>query len=212
MAVDVYEIPKRLTKPGYERLTGEQREVVRRRLRQRDPDDELNSVEAAIYTGVSTRTLKRAIDAGKGPERGKTPNTTGSNAVNQHTRYRKADLDAWRANNRSFDTFTGAFNAFDDLVVDEPWIMAGNRVVGHLFDVGDVDDLMAILASGEVEFLRLDEALRERWIDISLRSSYQAKLAEIFETTLSDVQSAADRDALDVENVGVSRESERRGI
>ncbi|KGM52275.1 hypothetical protein N792_03960 [Lysobacter concretionis Ko07 = DSM 16239] len=212
MAIDVYEIPKRLTKPEYERLTSEQLEVVRRRLHQREADDDFNSVEAAIYTGVSVRTIKRAIDAGKGPERGKTPNTTGSNAVNQHTRYRKVDLDAWRANNRSFDTFTGAFNAFDDLVVDEPWIMAGNRVVGHLFDVGDIDDLMAILASGEVEFLRLDEALRERWIDISLRSSYRAKLASIMETTLADVQSAADRDALDVENAGVSRDSERRGL
>ena len=212
MAIDVYAIPKRMTRAACERLTSEQLEVVKRRLHQRDPNDELNSVEAAIHTGVCVRTIKRAIDAGKGPKRLKNPDTSGRSAVNRHTTFIKGDLDAWRASLRSFDTFHGTFNRFDDLINDEPWIMAGSKVVGHLFDVGDIDDVMEILASGEVEFFRLDEALRERWTDNALRTYYQRKFLSIHETVQSDRAAAAQQAALELETPDVSGARARPGL
>ena len=75
---------------------GDQLEETRGRLAQRPPDAAFTAAEAALYTGRSIRTLKRAIDAGVGPRREKNPDVTGKRATNRHTRYRKADLDAWR--------------------------------------------------------------------------------------------------------------------
>lgn len=57
-------------------------------MHDRHPDSEMTASEAAIYTGRSTRTLKRAIDAGVGPRREKNPDISGLGATNRHTRYR----------------------------------------------------------------------------------------------------------------------------
>lgn len=58
-------------------LTIEDLEQVRNRLAQRQPDAPFTAAEAAIYTGRSTRTLKRAIDAGVGPRQRRTPTSQG---------------------------------------------------------------------------------------------------------------------------------------
>ncbi|UEX16812.1 hypothetical protein LMF57_12380 [Stenotrophomonas sp. SI-NJAU-1] len=66
------DIPFRLTQVAQKRLTAEQLAEARRRLEERPEDAYFNAVEAAIYVGRSTKTLKRAIDAGVGPARAKT--------------------------------------------------------------------------------------------------------------------------------------------
>ena len=196
MAIDPYEIPRRLTQGAAKRLTAEQVEVIRRRLHDRRPTDELTAAEAAIYCGQSIRTIKRAIDADKGPHRLKNPDSTGSGAVNRHTRYIKSELDAWRASLRSFDAITGRFNAFDDLVREEPWVMVGGAVAGHLFDLCDIEDALRVLASGDVDFLRLDEALDGPWTDAQTRKLYWAAFTQSIEAKADAIRAAADRDEL----------------
>lgn len=205
-------IPKRLTQEAYKRLGSAQLEEIRRRLHGRHQNDELTAVEASIYCGVSTRTIKRAIDAGKGPDRRKNIDVTGNQAINRHTKYRKSDLDGWKFNQLGFDAFTGRFNAFDDLVNEEPWVMDGSRIAGHLFDVGGIEEVMDILASGEVEFFRLDEALRERWVSVDLRNLYEKQFRVAVEITMEEIDSARHRDVQDVETPAVSREGGRRGL
>jgi hypothetical protein len=177
-------------------LSHEQLEELRARLGRRTPDAELNAVEAAIYTGRSTRTLKRAIDAGVGPRREKNPDSSGQGATNRHTHYRKADLDAWR---EGLVAFACDYGTFDDLAADAPWVERGGLLVGHLLDLKDINDALEALATNEVIFLRLDEALRRAWVARQLRSIYQEGFASISQATTQELEDAAQQDALEAD-------------
>lgn len=185
-----------LTQAGYSRLTAEQLEKMRARLAQRAPDTAFSAAEAAIYTGRSTRTLKRAIDAGMGPRREKNPDVTGLGATNRHTRYRKADLDAWRS---SLVAFAVDFRGFDDLATDAPWVIDGERILGHLLDLDDIEAVLDALSAEAIVFLRLDEALQWVWVSRDLRSTYQEAFASIARGTMQELEDAAQRDALDAD-------------
>lgn len=171
-------------------------EEVRARLAQRPPDAAFTAAEAAIYTGRSTRTLKRAIDAGVGPRREKNPDVTGLGATNRHTRYRKADLDAWRS---SLVAFAVDFRSFDDLASDAPWVVDGERILGHLLNLDGIEAVLDALGAEAIIFLRLDEALRWLWASSELRLSYQEAFASIARRTMQELEDAAQRDALDAE-------------
>ena len=169
---------------------------VRARLAQRPSDAAFTAAEAAIYTGRSTRTLKRAIDAGVGPKREKNPDVTGLGATNRHTRYRKADLDAWR---ESLVAFAIDFRGFDDLATDAPWVVDGERILGHLLDLDDIEAVLDALGAETIVFLRLDEALRQVWASSELRLNYQEAFASIARGTMQELEDAAQRDALDAD-------------
>lgn len=178
------------------RLTTHQLEEVRARLSQRPPDAAFTAAEAAIYTGRSTRTLKRAIDAGLGPRREKNPDISGLGATNRHTRYRKTDLDAWR---ESLVAFATSFRDFDDLAVDAPWIVEGDRITGHLLDSVDIEAMLEVLAADSVIFLRLDEALRRAWASADRRRLYQETFEAVCRKTTCVADAAAQHDAMDEE-------------
>lgn len=197
--VDLGEIPARITHADHKRLTAEQLETVRRRLRERHPEDDLTAPEAAIYLSISVRTITRAIDAGHGPTRGKNPGKPGSAALNRHSRYRKSDLDNWRSRNFSFEPASGRFATFEDLTRDEPWIFEGERVVGHLLDAASAEEVLDIIAQVDVRYLRLDEALTERWKAVGARRVYQALFMGTMEAAIGDVQSATERDQIDTD-------------
>lgn len=178
------------------KLTGSDLDQVRTRLAHRHPDAAFTAAEAAIYTGRSTRTLKRAIDAGVGPRREKNPDVSGLGATNRHTRYRKADLDAWR---ESLVAFATDFQSFDDLATDAPWAVDGDRILGHLLDLANIEAVIKAMAADAMIFLRLDEALRRAWVEADRRRPYQ----EIFEAICrEEMRTAADamqRDAMEQE-------------
>lgn len=164
----------------------EQLEEARTRLAQRPPDAVFTAAEAAIYTERSTRTLKRAIDAGMGPPREKNPDISGLGATNRHTRYRKAGLDAWR---ESLVVFATSFRDFGGLSMDAPWVVEGDRVVGHLLDLASIEAVLHALGEDAVVFLRLDEVLRKKWASLELRGRYQ----EIFRgACLEEIRELAD--------------------
>lgn len=169
-------------------------EQVRAQLAARPADAVFTAAEAAIYTGRSTRTLKRAIDAGVGPRREKNPDISGLGATNRHTRYRKGDLDAWRAGLVGFAT---GFHGFDELAMDAPWVQEAHRVAGHLLDLTSIEAMLEALANDAVAFLRLDEALGERWASPALRVHYAAQFRQILADTLAGMDAAGERDALD---------------
>ncbi len=186
MPIEADAIPSHITQDARRKLTSDQIELVRKRLHDRHPDSEMTVSEAAIYTGRSTRTLKRAIDAGIGPRREKNPDATGLGATNRHTRYRKADLGAWR---ESLVVFATDFRDFDDLAADAPWVVEGERLAGHLLDLADIEAVLEVLSADAVVFLRLDEALRRVRVSADRRRTYQ----EAFEAICLDaVRVAAD--------------------
>lgn len=176
-------------------LTMEDLEQIRNHLAARPPDAVFTAAEAAIYTGRSTRTLKRAIDAGMGPRREKNPDVSGLGATNRHTRYRKADLDAWRDRLVGFAT---NFRNFDDLAADAPWVVKDDRIIGHLLDLPDIETTLRVLGNDALIFLRLDEALGQEWTS-GARSAYQKAFE--FVSRLA-IQAAGDmrlRDAMEDE-------------
>lgn len=177
-----------------ERITPDQVEELRSRLAQRPPDAAFTAAEAAIYTGRSTRTLKRAIDAGMGPRREKNPDVTGLGATNRHTRYRKADLDAWR---ESLVAFATGFRDFDDLAADAPWVTEGDRITGHLLDLADVETVLQALGADTVVFLRLDEALRRVWAPTEARQRYQKAFEAICQEAMRTAVDAAQLNAME---------------
>lgn len=180
-------------------------EEARARLAQRPPDAAFTAAEAAIYTGRSTRTLKRAIDAGVGPRREKNPGISGLGATNRHTRYRKVDLDAWR---ESLVAFATDFRGFDDLAADAPWVVEGERIVGHLLDLADIQAVLEALVADVVEFLRLDEALRRSWMSLEVRRAYQEAFETACRDAMREVGDAGQRAALEQETgaaIGESR-------
>lgn len=209
MPFDPWDIPKRLTKKAIEGMDSRAYEEVKARLARRSPDVVFNSVEAAIYCGRSARTMKRLLDAGLGPVPQKNPDITGKGATNQHLHFRKSVLDAWLVMGFT-SAFSNRFSNFESLTEDQPWVVAEGRVFCHLMDVGDVDEIMEILATGLVEFYRLDEALLGRWAALNLREIYQDHFKAVIERTFDDIASAEQKDALLLETAGVSKSGVRR--
>ncbi|MGA6538022.1 hypothetical protein ACPEH7_07780 [Stenotrophomonas sp. NPDC101269] len=188
------EIPFRLTQIAQKRLTADQLAEVRRRLEERPEDADFNAVEAAIYVGRSTKTLKRAIDAGVGPARAKNPDASGLYATNRHTRYRKGDLDAWRS---SLISFAIAFKRFDDLTLDAPWIVTNEgKLWGHILDAESVDAVLRALSDDAVVFATLNEALREAWSNMPARRAYEAVFDDLVEHERAAIKAAGERDAI----------------
>ena len=211
MTLDVWGIPKRLTKAAARGMSSHQIEELRARLSRRGSDADFNAVEASIYLGRSERTLKRAIDAGVGPKREKNPDVTGKGSVNRHTHFPKHELDRWRTSLYGFaSSFPSSFGDFESLTEDQPWVVAEGRVFCHLLDVEDIDEIMEILAEGLVEFYRLDEVLLERWASLGLRKIYQGQFKSVVERSLDDAASAEQKDTLLFETTAVSQSGTRR--
>jgi hypothetical protein len=188
------EIPFRLTQVAQKRLTAEQLAEVRRRLEERPEDADFNAVEAAIYVGRSTKTLKRAIDAGVGPARAKNPDASGLYATNRHTRYRKGDLDAWRS---SLISFAVAFKRFDDLTLDAPWIVTSEgKIRGHLLDAESVGVVLRALSEEAVVFAPINEALREAWANMPARRVYEGVVDDLWALERAAIKAAGERDEL----------------
>ena len=206
-----WEIPKRLTQRAAAGLDSRAYEEVKARLARRQPDAIFNSVEAALYTGRSARTLKRLLDAGLGPVPNKNPDITGKGATNQHLHYRKSVLDAWLV--CGFTTaFSSRFSSFETLTADQPWVFAEGRAFCHLLDVENLDALMDLLAQGEVEFWRLDQVLQERWATPKLRVLYQDAFERVLEATQDDISSAAKRDQIEGETAQARAQSTRNPL
>lgn len=195
----------RLALSSSKHLTIDHLEEVRTLLGLRPPDAAFTANEAAIYTGRSTRTLKRAIDAGVGPKREKNPDISGLGATNRHTRYRKADLDAWR---ETLIAFATTFRKFDDLAADAPWVVEGDRITGHLLDEADVEAMQQVLGEDAVIFLRLDEALGQAWKSADVRNTYRKSFETICQQAVREAAAAAQRDALEV-STGAATEPNR---
>lgn len=213
MLIDLYNIPKRLTKPALDAMDARTYEEVKARLEKRGPDALFNTLEAAIHTGRSPRTLKRLYDAGVGPTPEKNPDITGKGAVNQHKHYVKSALDLFRVGGSAFTTaFSSRFIDFSALTEEQPWVAGEGRLFCHLMDVGDVDEIMEILAEGLVEFYRLDEALLERWAALSLRNIYQDQFKAVIERWFDDIASAEQKDTLLLDTTGVSQQGVRNPL
>lgn len=191
------DIPFRLTQIAQKRLTADQLAEVRRRLEERPEDADFNAVEAAIYVGRSTKTLKRAIDAGVGPARAKNPDASGLYATNRHTRYRKGDLDAWRS---SLISFAVAFKRFDDLTLDAPWIVTSEgKIRGHILDAESIDAVLRALSDEAVVFAPINEALREAWANMPARRVYEGVVDDLWALERAAIKAAGERDELSSE-------------
>lgn len=93
--------------------------------------------------------------------------------------------------------FATDFRNFDDLAVDAPWVVEGERLAGHLLDLADIEAVLKALSADAVVFLRLDEALRRAWASADRRRLYQETFEAVCQKTICVADAAAQRDALE---------------
>ncbi|MCU5773013.1 hypothetical protein [Winslowiella arboricola] len=136
------------------------------------PDDATIGVDlAALYLGVSVKTLARYRQNGDGPPYVQYQSSE-SKARNQRVNYLLGDLRAWRNNHKVSGTMQAAqvrglaFTSLSDFTCPQPFWIAGNRlIIGHALRVTD-EAFRNYLKDIKYEliWLSVENALLEEWL------------------------------------------------
>ncbi|EGS2003863.1 hypothetical protein I8I78_001306 [Enterobacter cloacae] len=136
------------------------------------PDDATIGVDlAALYLGVSVKTLARYRQNGDGPPYVQYQSSE-SKARNQRVNYLLGDLRAWRNNHRVSSTMQAAqvrglaFTTLSDFTYPEPFWSTGNGfIIGHALKVTE-EDFIAYLKDGEMVliWLSVEHVLLKDWL------------------------------------------------
>ncbi|MGN6111761.1 MAG: hypothetical protein ACTHOC_01910 [Luteimonas sp.] len=140
--------------------------ALREHLERMPPDTPFNTGKAAIYVGVSTKTLARWRQVkGMGPRFRKPVVAKGAARTTQPHQYIKQDLDIFNANRMS----SGGFD-FASLV--EPWqINAAGAIEGSALTLS-----MEELLEADLLVATLLDALAEPWVSAAAMRPYRNEL------------------------------------
>ncbi|MGX9237637.1 hypothetical protein [Pantoea ananatis] len=151
------------------------------------PDDATIGVDlAALYLGVSVKTLARYRQNGDGPPYVQYQ-SSGSKARNQRVNYLLGDLRAWRNNHRVNSTMQAAqvrglaFTTISDFTCSQPFwcISKGEVIIGHALRVTD-DAFKSYLRDSNyvLIWLSVEEALLKDWVLANEREIWHSKFVE----------------------------------
>lgn len=136
------------------------------------PDDATIGVDlAALYLGVSVKTLARYRQNGDGPPYVQYQSSD-SKARNQRVNYLLGDLRAWRDNHRVSSTMHAAqvrglaFTTLSDFTYPQPFWSSNNRaIIGHALKVKDEAFRNYLKDSNyELIWISIEHALLEKWV------------------------------------------------
>lgn len=128
-------------------------------------DATITAGTAAIYFGVSEKTLLRWRQAGEGPDYIQYP-TGNTTARNQKVHYKMGDIRAWRESKKVTSTLEAAQIrglAFLSLMDVEPFFMRDGRVISHALELPK-DKFISSL-NDDVEWISVYEAMQHPWGD-----------------------------------------------
>lgn len=160
------------------------------------PDDAaIEAGLAAIYLGISEKTLARLRQNGDGPTYLQYP-ASGSTARNQKVNYRMSDLREWRDDHTVKSTIDAAvarglaFGRINDLVIPQPFWYENNKIINYAFCV-NYDDFIDNINNPEIEviWVKWSKALSGEWKNKSIRQPYHSKYVNL----LSRLITAADQ-------------------
>jgi len=151
------------------------------------PDDATVGVElAALYLGVSVKTLARYRQNGDGPPYVQYQSSD-SKARNQRINYLLGDLRAWRNGHRVKSTMQAAqvrgltFTMLSDLTCPQPFWKAGSKgLIDHALRV--TDEAFKIYLKNhnfELIWISVEQALLEDWINSEERNNWHSAYIEI---------------------------------
>lgn len=151
------------------------------------PDDATVGVDlAALYLGVSVKTLARYRQNGDGPPYVQYQSSD-SKARNQRVNYLLGDLRAWRNGHRVKSTMQAAqvrgltFTMISDLTCPQPFWKAGSKgLIDHALRV--TDEAFKIYLKNhnfELIWLSVEQALLEDWINSEERNNWHSAYIEI---------------------------------
>lgn len=160
------------------------------------PDDATVGVDlAALYLGVSVKTLARYRQNGDGPPYVQYQSSD-SKARNQRVNYLLGDLRAWRNSHRVKSTMQAAqvrgltFTMLSDLTCPQPFWKAGSKgLIDHALRV--TDEAFKIYLKNhnfELIWISVEQALLEDWINSEERNSWHSAYIDILnEVIMSSV-------------------------
>lgn len=160
------------------------------------PDDATVGVDlAALYLGVSVKTLARYRQNGDGPPYVQYQSSD-SKARNQRVNYLLGDLRAWRNSHRVKSTMQAAqvrgltFTMLSDLTCPQPfWKAVSKGLIDHALRV--TDEAFKIYLKNhnfELIWISAEQALLEDWINSEERNSWHSAYIDILnEVIMSSV-------------------------
>jgi hypothetical protein len=143
------------------------------------PDEAILSAElAAIFLGVSTKTLASLRQAGDGPAYTQYPKS-GSKARNQRVNYIFGNLRKWRDAQVVESTMDAAvkrglaFLSISDLITPQPFWIINNLVTNHVF-CSTTEQFRENLHNPEatVNFMTWNTALGNQWVNNQAREPF----------------------------------------
>lgn len=167
------------------------------------PDDTTLSVDlAALYLGISVKTLARYRQSGGGPSYIQYQ-SEGSQARNQRVNYLLKDLRSWRDNHKVSNTMHAAqvrglaFNSLLDFCKPQPfWQVTDksssrdkSKILSHALTIPDDDFKKKLLEpNADVVWISIENALFQKWKNKEERIIWH----EIFTSTLDNIARASE--------------------
>jgi hypothetical protein len=166
------------------------------------PDDTTLSVDlAALYLGISVKTLARYRQSGGGPSYIQYQ-SEGSQARNQRVNYLLKDLRSWRHNHKVSNTMHAAqvrglaFNSLLDFCKPQPfWQVTDksssrdkSKILSHALTIPDDDFKKKLLEpNADIVWISIEEALFNEWQTADERQKWN----DIFKEFLNEIISAS---------------------
>ena len=156
----------------------------------------VSPTEASLFLRRSERTLARLRNEGKGPRYQQPLGRDDVKARNQSITYTMGDLRKWRTDNTIQSSMEAAvkrgltFQSLADLQRVEPfWLSSadGRRgIVGHAMTISPQRYQRLLNDSeSELEWMSLDEALQQRWLEIEQRENFDNVYADVVNTLVA---------------------------
>lgn len=154
------------------------------------PDDTTLSVDlAALYLGISAKSLARYRQNGGGPQYIQYQ-TEDSKARNQRVNYLLKDLRSWRDNHKISNTMHAAqvrglaFTCLSDFTEPQPFwrITTGStsKIISHALTLPDDDFKQLLLeTNAEVDWISVEKALFDAWINKDERAIWHKAFTSV---------------------------------
>lgn len=169
------------------------------------PDDATVGVDlAALYLGVSVKTLARYRQNGDGPPYVQYQSSD-SKARNQRVNYLLGDLRAWRNGHRVKSTMQAAqvrgltFTMLSDLTCPQPFWKAGSKgLIDHALRVTD-EAFKTYLKNHNfgLIWISLEQALLEKWGNVEARNQWHLLYIEVLNEAIKASVALQEKHELD---------------
>ncbi|EPZ5946172.1 hypothetical protein ACXQGN_005238 [Serratia marcescens] len=167
----------------------------------------LNAELAALYLGVSVKTLARYRQNGDGPPYIQYQSED-SKARNQKVNYLLGDLRVWRDEHKVKNTMHAAqirgltFTSLSDFTEPQPfWQMtnnsgSANKIISHALTIPD-DDFRQLLSDAEVNWISIEEALFLDWINVDERKKWNELFNEVLNYLIKSSNAALEKQTIE---------------